>query len=133
MFTANYAEDLSVSRGLFPEIFNLASKAEIVSNATCGERGPETFCRLAQWIGRGDQCGVCDVRSSDPAKRHHASFALDGTSRWWQSPTLQAGPQYEWITLTIDLKQVCTTTRNVAGYSPYVYILIFKYAPISTC
>jgi len=25
---------------------------------------------------------------------------------WWQSPTLQNGKKYEWITITIDLRQI---------------------------
>ncbi|GAB0182708.1 laminin subunit alpha-1 [Grus japonensis] len=33
-------------RGLFPAILNLASNAHISTNATCGEKGPEMFCKL---------------------------------------------------------------------------------------
>jgi hypothetical protein len=39
-------------------------------------------------------------------KRHPIRYAIDGSNRWWQSPTLQNGRQYEWVTITIDLKQV---------------------------
>ncbi|XP_046676227.1 laminin subunit alpha-1 isoform X3 [Homalodisca vitripennis] len=94
--------DIVETRGLFPGVSNVAARAEVTANATCGERGPEAFCRLSF---RSSSCGVCDSRSPDPGKRHAAALALDGSARWWQSPTLASGPQYEWVTLTLDLKQ----------------------------
>ena len=47
---------------------------------------------------------ICD--DGDPERSHPISNAIDGTHRWWQSPTLQNGRQFEWVTITIDLKQV---------------------------
>ncbi|KAI4488122.1 hypothetical protein M0804_004970 [Polistes exclamans] len=59
--------------GLFPSTFNVAAKAEIFVNATCGEDGPETFCKPSE----SSRCAVCDSRSPDPGKRHNISHALD--------------------------------------------------------
>jgi hypothetical protein len=93
--------------GLFPSVFNLATRATITANATCGSTGPEVYCKLVEHVQmRAPQCGVCDGNSPDYDKRHPITNAIDGTPRWWQSPSLQNGPQYEWVTITLDLKQV---------------------------
>ncbi|XP_046402924.1 laminin subunit alpha-1-like [Ischnura elegans] len=98
----------SSEEGLFPSVVNLAASAEITCNATCGLRGQESYCKLVEHASpmRPPQCGVCDKRSSDPSKRHPITNAIDGSNRWWQSPTLERGRQYEWVTITLDLKQV---------------------------
>lgn len=91
--------------GLFPSVFNLATNAKITVNATCGETGPENYCKLVEHVSmREPQCGICDASSS--SKQHPIENAIDGTNKWWQSPTLQNGKQYEWVTITLDLKQV---------------------------
>lgn len=33
--------------GLWPKPFNTALKAKITANATCGENGPEEYCKMA--------------------------------------------------------------------------------------
>lgn len=38
--------------GLWPSVFNLATKAVISTNATCGTHGREEFCRLSE-TGKG--------------------------------------------------------------------------------
>ncbi|CAL1296819.1 unnamed protein product [Larinioides sclopetarius] len=118
-----YLEELT-SQGLFPNVFNLASSSVITVNATCGETGPEVYCKLVEHVYRKsdresqEQCGVCDERSPD--KRHPIEYAIDGTNNWWQSPTLQNGKQYEWVTITLDLKQVYQIAYVIvkAGVSP---------------
>ncbi|KRZ89656.1 Laminin subunit alpha-2 [Trichinella sp. T8] len=91
-------------RGLFPNIFNLATNAIITANATCGESGPENYCKLVEHVFmRSPQCDVCD--NNNPSKRHPIEFANDGTNRYWQSPTIATGLQYEWVTITLDLRQ----------------------------
>ena len=57
------------------------------------------YCTLA-----GARCGVCD--SSDPGQAHPPALAIDGSDRWWQSPSLQYGPAYHTVTLTLDLRKV---------------------------
>ncbi|XP_035219316.1 laminin subunit alpha-1-like, partial [Stegodyphus dumicola] len=122
--------DEDILRGLFPNVFNLAATSVITVNATCGEAGPEVYCKLVEHVylrenvntkrskESQEQCGVCDARSSD--KKHPIENAIDGTNRWWQSPTLQNGKQYEWITITLDLKQVYQITYIIvkAAISP---------------
>ncbi|XP_076315810.1 laminin subunit alpha-1-like [Tachypleus tridentatus] len=55
---------------------------------------------------RQQQCGVCNAASSNLDEQHPIENAIDGTNRWWQSPTLQNGKHYERVTITLDLKQV---------------------------
>ncbi|KAI4555165.1 hypothetical protein MJT46_015551 [Ovis ammon polii x Ovis aries] len=102
-------------RGLFPAILNLASNAHISTNATCGEKGPETYCKLVEHVPgramRNAQCRVCDSSSANPKgkwgpQRHPISNAIDGTNNWWQSPSIQNGREYHWVTITLDLRQV---------------------------
>ncbi|XP_038249040.1 laminin subunit alpha-1 [Dermochelys coriacea] len=97
-------------RGLFPAILNLASHAHINTNATCGEKGPEMFCKLVEHVPgrplRNAQCRVCDHNSANPKEQHPISNAIDGTNNWWQSPSIQNGREYHWVTITLDLRQV---------------------------
>ncbi|XP_039701762.1 laminin subunit alpha-1 isoform X1 [Pteropus medius] len=97
-------------RGLFPAILNLASNAHISTNATCGEKGPEMFCKLVEHVPgrpvRNAQCRICDGTSANPKERHPISNAIDGTNNWWQSPSIQNGREYHWVTITLDLRQV---------------------------
>ncbi|XP_015124906.1 laminin subunit alpha-1, partial [Diachasma alloeum] len=89
--------------GLFPSTFNVATKADVYVNATCGEEGPETFCKPSE----SARCAVCDARSPDPGKRHNISNVLNpDPGKWWQSPTLARGERFEFVTIVLDLKQV---------------------------
>uniref|UniRef100_A0A3Q2DG06 Laminin, alpha 1 n=1 Tax=Cyprinodon variegatus TaxID=28743 RepID=A0A3Q2DG06_CYPVA len=96
--------------GLFPAIFNLASNAKISSNATCGDPEPEVYCKLVDHVpGRrikNPHCPKCDANSVLSKERHPITNAIDGTNRWWQSPSIKNGRQFNWITITLDLKQV---------------------------
>ena len=89
---------------------NLASRAVITTNATCGERGPERFCKLVEHVKRRPndtiQCGICDARSVDEDQRHPIENAIDGSQRWWQSPSINEGSDYQYVTVTLDLGQV---------------------------
>ena len=93
--------------GLFPVVFNLATRAKITTNATCGENGPETYCRLVEHVLRRPthsiQCGTCDEYGNE---HHPVENAIDGSNRWWQSPSIANGIRYNWVTLTLDLGQV---------------------------
>ncbi|MGH0134036.1 UNVERIFIED_CONTAM: hypothetical protein FKN15_022884 [Acipenser sinensis] len=95
---------------LFPAILNLASNAEITANASCGETGPEMFCKLVEHVPgrpiRNPQCRTCDSASPNPRERHPISNAIDGTNNWWQSPSIKNGRQNHWVTITLDLRQV---------------------------
>lgn len=78
---------------------------------------------------RSPQCDICDA--NDAQHRHPIEFAIDGTRRWvnsgcfwnpngccdlwiwinryyrwWQSPSLANGLQYERVNITLDLRQV---------------------------
>ena len=94
-------------------MFNLATRADITSNATCGENGPEHFCKLVQHVKKKKDdtdlkahCGICDSGSSDALERHPIEHAIDGTQNWWQSPSIASGKLYNQVTVTLDLKQV---------------------------
>ncbi|KAL7984390.1 hypothetical protein Chor_002960, partial [Crotalus horridus] len=38
--------------------------------------------------------------------QHPISNAIDGTNNWWQSPSIQNGREYHWVTITLDLRQI---------------------------
>uniref|UniRef100_A0A0N4ZF07 Laminin subunit alpha-2 n=1 Tax=Parastrongyloides trichosuri TaxID=131310 RepID=A0A0N4ZF07_PARTI len=85
-------------------ILMIATNAKITANATCGQRGPESFCKLVEHIiGRSPQCDYCDANNK--YKRHPIENAIDGTSAWWQSPSLANGLEYENVDIVIDLRQ----------------------------
>uniref|UniRef100_A0A7N6BSF3 Basement membrane-specific heparan sulfate proteoglycan core protein n=1 Tax=Anabas testudineus TaxID=64144 RepID=A0A7N6BSF3_ANATE len=96
--------------GLFPAVLNLASMADITANATCGSMGPEMFCKLVEHVPgqpvKHPQCQTCDQRSTKPLERHPIEYAIDGTNQWWQSPSIQNGMEYHYVTITLDLKQI---------------------------
>ncbi|XP_077077225.1 laminin subunit alpha-2 isoform X5 [Siphateles boraxobius] len=97
-------------RGLFPAVLNLASMAEIKTNATCGETEPEMYCKLVEHVpGRpvnNPQCRTCNLKSDYDHERHPIEYAIDGTNRWWQSPSIMNGMDYHYVTVTLDLQQV---------------------------
>ncbi|XP_015224723.1 PREDICTED: laminin subunit alpha-2 isoform X9 [Cyprinodon variegatus] len=97
-------------RGLFPAVLNLATMADITTNATCGENGPEMFCKLVEHVPgqpvRNPQCRICNQQSPNPVEHHPIEYAIDGTNRWWQSPSIRNGMDYHYVTITLDLKQV---------------------------
>lgn len=47
-------------------------------------------------------------------ERHPIEYAIDGTNRWWQSPSIKNGMEYHYVTITLDLKQV--TQRHTPGW-----------------
>lgn len=65
--------------GLFPAVLNLATNALITTNATCGEKGREMYCKLVEHVpgqpARNPQCRICDLRSRLP-HRTWAAFIL---------------------------------------------------------
>ncbi|KAL4649093.1 laminin subunit alpha-2 [Arapaima gigas] len=97
-------------RGLFPAVLNLASMSKISANATCGENGPEMYCKLVEHVPgqpvRNPQCRICNIYSDQPFERHPIEYAIDGTNRWWQSPSIQNGMDYHYVTIVLDLQQV---------------------------
>ncbi|KAI1897462.1 hypothetical protein AGOR_G00083530 [Albula goreensis] len=84
--------------------------AEITANATCGERGPEMYCKLVEHVPgqpvRNPQCRLCNLKSERHYERHPIEYAIDGTNRWWQSPSIKNGMEYHYVTITLDLQQV---------------------------
>lgn len=42
-------------------------------------------------------------------EHHPVEYAIDGTNRWWQSPSIKNGMEYHYVTITLDLKQVENT------------------------
>ncbi|XP_006896997.1 PREDICTED: laminin subunit alpha-5 [Elephantulus edwardii] len=116
--TAPLPGDLS----LHPPYFNLAESSRIAASATCGEEAPargaprpteDLYCKLVggpvaggdpnQTI-QGQYCDICTAAHSN--KAHPASNAIDGTERWWQSPPLSRGLEYNQVNITLDLGQV---------------------------
>uniref|UniRef100_A0A674CGC3 Laminin, alpha 1 n=1 Tax=Salmo trutta TaxID=8032 RepID=A0A674CGC3_SALTR len=96
--------------GLFPAILNLASNAEITTNATCGEPEPEMYCKLVEHVPgrriRNSQCRTCNAQSQNLKEQHPITNAIDGTNGWWQSPSIKNGRQFHLVTITLDLRQI---------------------------
>ncbi|XP_066240429.1 laminin subunit alpha-5 isoform X1 [Saccopteryx leptura] len=107
---------------LHPPYFNLAEGARIAASATCGEEAPargaprpteDLYCKLVggpvaggdpnQTI-QGQYCDICTAGNTN--KAHPVSNAVDGTERWWQSPPLSRGLEYNQVNVTLDLGQV---------------------------
>lgn len=97
----------SDTAGLFPVVFNLATRARISANATCGLQDSEVFCKLVEHVqifpAENRHCDICNARSSNPGQRHPIENAIDGSNRWWQSPTLTNGEEFNHVTVTLDL------------------------------
>lgn len=53
---------------------------------------------------QGQFCDYCNA--ADPHKAHPVENAIDGTERWWQSPSLSLGLKYDEVNVTLDLGQV---------------------------
>lgn len=62
--------------GLFPAVLNLATSAVITTNATCGEKEPEMYCKLVEHVSgqpaRNPQCRICHQDS----KISHRMYAI---------------------------------------------------------
>uniref|UniRef100_H0WHJ4 Laminin subunit alpha-5 n=1 Tax=Otolemur garnettii TaxID=30611 RepID=H0WHJ4_OTOGA len=103
---------------LHPPYFNLAEGARISASATCGEEAPargqegDSGHMGSLALGhltmpgppQGQYCDICTAASSN--KAHPVSNAVDGTERWWQSPPLSRGLEYNEVNVTLDLGQV---------------------------
>ncbi|XP_032527888.2 laminin subunit alpha [Danaus plexippus] len=95
---------------LKPPYFNLALGKRITATATCGDEGPELYCKLVganadhdERVIQGQVCDMCD--GTNEVKKHPPEFAVDGMETWWQSPPLSRGMKYNEVNLTIDLGQ----------------------------
>jgi laminin alpha 3/5 len=53
---------------------------------------------------KGHYCDECVP--ADDSKNHNATYAIDGTDKWWQSPPLSRSFDFDKVNLTIDLGQV---------------------------
>ena len=85
--------------GLFPAVLNLASNALITTNATCGEKGPEMYCKLVEHVPgqpvRNPQCRICNQNSSNPYRMYLGlpCMELGGSYHWecWGQSALVKG------------------------------------------
>ncbi|XP_052775570.1 laminin subunit alpha-2-like [Mya arenaria] len=99
------------NQGLFPYILNLATRARISANATCGQDRPEYSCKLAQHVDLNPQVSHCDYcnaragegRPTEIGEAHPITNAIDGSNKWWQSPSISNGWEYNYVTITLDL------------------------------
>lgn len=114
---------------LTPPYFNLAVGRRITASATCGVGVSENelYCKLVGAntdkqdnpninLIQGQVCDYCRGPAGivgDPEMMHPPEFAIDGTERWWQSPPLSRGTQYNNVNLTVDLGQVCQRFINL--------------------
>ncbi|CAH1391978.1 unnamed protein product [Nezara viridula] len=99
---------------LTPPYINIAENSKVEATYTCGEEGPDLYCKLiganqdatvdeSNVIIHGQVCDVCDA--NEPSKSHPATAAVDGTESYWMSPPLSRGMTYSQVNFTIDLGQ----------------------------
>lgn len=133
LLTTILTVDFARAQVLTPPYFNLAVSGEITATSTCGAgvSEPELFCKLTGAnpdqpfngvlgggnfsVIQGQLCNYCDPRSRDQS--HPAGQAIDGTERWWQSPPLSRGLEFNKVNLTIDLGQVSTQYTTLFNFS----------------
>ena len=129
-----FATILTVSGEILsPPLFDLAKESTIAATATCGVNittPRERFCRLTgasaderqdffsslyysgnSQIIAGQLCDYCVAERTPeadqyPLQIHSARFAIDGSEKWWQSPPLSRGQQFNDVNLTVSLGQV---------------------------
>uniref|UniRef100_U3K7L1 Laminin subunit alpha 5 n=1 Tax=Ficedula albicollis TaxID=59894 RepID=U3K7L1_FICAL len=53
---------------------------------------------------QGQYCDICSSANSN--KAHPITNAIDGTERWWQSPPLSRGLEFNQVNVTLDLGQL---------------------------
>ena len=121
---------------LQPPYFDIAKGKPITATATCGEgpgleeEGRELFCKLAQAPGpvaiKGQSCDYCYPGN------HSIGFSNDGSEKWWQSPSLSRGLQYENVNITIDLGQV-RLLRFLCGCLRFSVCYCEKYMCLGIC
>lgn len=124
---------------------NIAQGKKIEATSTCGEdvSEQELFCKLATVAGKfeilGLSCDHCDPSVS--SKNHSIMHAIDGTEKWWQSPPLSRGLQYQRVNITIDLGQVrfhlSPRPRRLRSFASLFSLHVFRskviqYTEIST-
>uniref|UniRef100_A0A8C9UHG8 Laminin subunit alpha-5 n=1 Tax=Serinus canaria TaxID=9135 RepID=A0A8C9UHG8_SERCA len=101
---------------LHPPYFNLAEGTRISATATCGEEAAgagsrraveDLYCKLTIQVRPGRGTRYCDICSSaNSNKAHPITNAIDGTERWWQSPPLSRGLEFNQVNVTLDLGQL---------------------------
>uniref|UniRef100_A0A8C9FFU8 Laminin subunit alpha 5 n=1 Tax=Pavo cristatus TaxID=9049 RepID=A0A8C9FFU8_PAVCR len=119
---ASFPGDVN-GHSLHPPYFNLAEGTRISASATCGEEAAgaagsrraveDLYCKLVggplaggdpnQTI-QGQYCDICSSANSN--KAHPITNAIDGTERWWQSPPLSRGLEFNQVNVTLDLGQL---------------------------
>uniref|UniRef100_A0A8C3MQ95 Laminin subunit alpha-5 n=1 Tax=Geospiza parvula TaxID=87175 RepID=A0A8C3MQ95_GEOPR len=118
---ASFPSDVN-GHSLHPPYFNLAEGTRISATATCGEEPAgagsrraveDLYCKLVggpvaggdpnQTI-QGQYCDICSSANSN--KAHPITNAIDGTERWWQSPPLSRGLEFNQVNVTLDLGQL---------------------------
>jgi len=101
---------LSEGQILRASTINIAAGKPITATSTCGVglNEPELYCKLASVPGKfgieGLKCDRCDP--TNYIKDRDIKFAVDGSERWWQSPPLSRGLDFQKVNITIDLQQV---------------------------
>lgn len=73
-------------------------------------------------INKINDASPCFFLSCVWTENHPIEYAIDGTNRWWQSPSIKNGMEYHYVTITLDLKQV-DTLRGTHNHTPFTPIL----------
>lgn len=117
-----YTELLWVFRAFLRSFFSPCSKLVhtkslyIDSHCILNCSGTCLLCAMLSWpwlnvccfifraFPQGQYCDICSSANSN--KAHPITNAIDGTERWWQSPPLSRGLEFNQVNVTLDLGQV---------------------------
>jgi laminin alpha 3/5 len=69
------------------------------------------YCNARAGVGRLDETGMA----------HPVSNAIDGSNRWWQSPSISNGWEYNYVTLTLDLGLVNIVSHYLLNITKNIY------------
>uniref|UniRef100_A0A8C3LL69 Laminin subunit alpha-5 n=1 Tax=Chrysolophus pictus TaxID=9089 RepID=A0A8C3LL69_CHRPC len=116
-----YIELLWVFRAFLCSFFSPCSKLVhtkslyIDSHCILNCSGTFLLCAMLSWprlnvcfifcpFPQGQYCDICSSANSN--KAHPITNAIDGTERWWQSPPLSRGLEFNQVNVTLDLGQL---------------------------
>ena len=67
-------------------------------------------------------CDYCNARAGagrleEVGMAHPITNAIDGSNRWWQSPAISNGREYNYVSVTLDLGLVGVYTLTKVDYA----------------
>ncbi|OXB78457.1 UNVERIFIED_CONTAM: hypothetical protein H355_007487 [Colinus virginianus] len=84
------------------------SEVDKVTGRVNGQFKTYAICGAIRRMGQ--YCDICSSANSN--KAHPITNAIDGTERWWQSPPLSRGLEFNQVNVTLDLGQTDVVSKG---------------------